>query len=104
MAFAEDLSLFTDPVAGFSISATLNAVARQVIFDAPGVDAMGGEVVTTEPSCVVEAGAAAAEGQSLVISAVPGQLAHLAGTYSVRGVEPEPPDGAFVRCYLARVS
>jgi hypothetical protein len=45
-------------------------------------------------------------GQSLVLllADLPAQLAHLAGTYGVRSVLPEPPDGAFVRAFLAKGS
>lgn len=104
MAFEEDLSVFTD-IDGFAVSATLAGVAREVIFDAPGADVLDGQVVTTEPSVLVAASAAPARSQSLVVAAgLPLQLAHLAGTYTVRTVDPEPPDGAFCRLMLVKVS
>ena len=100
--FAEDLSLFLDVAEGFAVTATLSGVSVSVIFDAPGAEALDGEVVTTEPSVVIPATSNAAAGQPLVLllADLPAQLAHLAGTYTVRSVMPEPPDGAFDRCYL----
>lgn len=98
--FTEDLSLFTD-TAGFAVTATLAGVEVSVLMDAPGAVVLDGQVQTTQPSCLVEAGAGAA-GDSLVIAA--GDLtpasAHLAGSYTVRSVDPEPPDGAFDRLSL----
>jgi hypothetical protein len=102
MAFAEDLSMF---FADFGVAATLNGAAATVMLDTSSVDEFG--VVTQAPSAVMpkaEASAAAA-GQALVVAAddLPAQLAHLAGTYTVRTVKDEPPDAAFVRLELARV-
>jgi O-acetyl-ADP-ribose deacetylase (regulator of RNase III) len=104
MAFAEDLDAFLDVDNGFAVVATLDGDAVRVIFDAPGAEALGGEVVTTEPSALVPASAGAAVGQALVLDAgdLPVQLIQHAGTYSVRSVMPEGPDGAFVRAFLAR--
>jgi hypothetical protein len=103
--FAEDLALFTD-ADGFGVDATLAGAAVQVIFDAPGADVLDGQVATTEPSALIRASASPSVGQSLVLGAgaLPAQLAHLAGTYSVRSLLPEPPDGAFVRAFLAKVA
>lgn len=104
--FAEDLSVFTDTATGFAIEATLAAVPVQVLFDAPGVDALDGEVVTQEPSVLILASEQPAAGQALVIDAgdLTAASAHLAGTYTLRSLMPEAPDGAFVRCFLGRVS
>lgn len=104
--FAEDLSLFTDATTGFAVNATLQGVALQVIFDAPGADALDGQVVTTEPSALITADADPDVGDSLVITSgsLASYLVHLAGSYTVRSVLPEPPDGAFVRAYLVKVS
>lgn len=104
--FDEDLALFTDAASGFAVNATLQGVALQVIFDAPGADALGGEVVTTEPSALITADADPDVADSLVITSgsLPAYLIHLAGTYTVRSLQPEPPDGAFVRCYLVKVA
>lgn len=104
--FTEDLALFTDATTGFAVNATLQAVALSVIFDAPGADALDGEVVTTEPSALITADADPDVGDSLVISSgsLPAYLIHLAGTYSVRSLQPEPPDGAFVRCFLVKTA
>lgn len=106
MAFAEDLAAFLDTEDGFAVSATVNGSAADVILDAPGADVFDGAVATTEPSALVRATAAPATGQAIVVSApnLPAQLAHLAGTYSIRSVMPEPPDGAFVRCILGKTA
>jgi hypothetical protein len=103
--FAEDLSVFTD-TAGFGVRATVGASAVDVIFDSPGTDVLDGQVVTSEPSALIPASIAVAVGASLVLAGgdLPAQLAHLGGTYSVRSVLPEPPDGAFDRAYLAKVA
>lgn len=95
MAFSEDTAAFMDADAGFAQSATLATVAVEVIFDAPGVDVLDGQAVTTMPSCLITAAqsASAAAGQSLVVGAT---------TYTVRSVNAEPPDGAFVRLMLTR--
>ena len=105
MAFEEDLSVFVD-VNDFAVQATLAGVGVQVIFDAPGADALDGDVVTTEPSALIKASDDPDAGESLVIAsgALPSYLVHLAGTYTVRSVIPEPPDGAFVRAFLVKVS
>jgi hypothetical protein len=105
MAFAEDLSLFT-ATAGFGVAATVAGAAANIIFDAPGAEALDGQVVTTEPSALIPASIAVAVGASLVLSGanLPAQLAHHAGTYTVRSVIPEPPDGVFERAFLAKVS
>lgn len=103
--FAEDLSIFT-ATAGFGVAATLGGVARDVIVDAPGVEQLGGGIVTTEPSALVARSANPAVGQTCVLAAgdLPAYLAHLAGTYTVRAVLDEPPDGAFARLILARTA
>lgn len=102
--FAEDLAVFFGDVDGFSIAATVDGSTRSVIFDAPGAEAMGGELVTSEPSVLLSAEYAPAEGDAVVFDAadLPGHLLQLAGTYTVRSVMPEPPDGALVRAYLAK--
>jgi hypothetical protein len=88
MAFAEDLpALFAD----FASPATLQAVAvaSGVIFDADYVEPLGSYVEATGPAATAIASevSAAAHGQTLVISAVPG-LGVPGGTYTVRGVKP----------------
>ena len=105
MAFEEDLSVFLD-VDGFAIQATLAGVGVQIIFDAPGADALDGEVVTTEPSALVKASDDPDVAEAIVITSgnLPSYLSHLAGTYSVRSVVPEPPDGVFVRCFLVKTA
>jgi hypothetical protein len=102
--FAEDLSLFTD-TAGFGVLATLAGVSRQVIFDAPSTADFDGHVLD-EPSALVATSASPAVAQTLILSSgdLPSQLAHLAGTYAVRQVLAEPPDGAFSRLVLARTA
>jgi hypothetical protein len=102
--FAEDLSVFFDEVDGFAIDLTVAGAAAKAIFDAPGAEALGGEVVTSEPSLLLTADVPAAEGDSVVIlnAALPAQLLHLAGTYTVRSIMPEPPDGAIVRVFLVK--
>lgn len=102
--FAEDLTVFLDTDAGFAVSATVAGTPRDIIFDAPGADALSGDIVTTEPSALIQASFAVAVGNALVLGGLPAHLAHLAGTYTVRSVLPEPPDGAFVRAFLAKVS
>jgi hypothetical protein len=105
MAFTEDLSVFTDVDGGFAVAATLAGEAVRVIFDAPGADLFDGQVATTEPSALIAASDEPAVGQSLVLAGgdLPAQLAQHAGSYSVRSVMPEGPDGAFVRAVLAKV-
>lgn len=100
--FAEDLSLFT-AATDFGVVATLAGVARDVIFDAPSTVAFEGHVVD-EPSALVASSASPAVGQPLVLllANIPSQLAHLAGTYTVRQVLAEPPDGAFSRLVLVK--
>jgi hypothetical protein len=106
VAFAENLDTFLDVDAGFAIAATLAGVGVRVIFDSPGVDVLDGQVATTEPSCLVPATEGAGVGETLVVSLgdLPTQLAHLAGTYKVREVYPEQPDGAFVRALLVKTA
>lgn len=106
MAFTEDLSVFTDAQTGFGVVATLAGDVVRILFDAPGADALGGDVVTTEPSALLAASAGAAVGDELLISAgdLAAQLLQHAGAYTVRSVVPEPPDGVFHRLILARVS
>jgi len=106
MAFAEVLADFLDAVGGFAINATLQGVPLQILFDAPGVDALGGELQTTEPSALITADADPDVADSLVITSgsLPAYLVHLAGTYTVRSLMPEPPDGAFVRCFLLKTA
>lgn len=104
MSFAEDINAFTDADTGFAVDALVAGNTRQIILDGPGVDALGGEVVTTEPSALIQATHAVAVGNALVLDGadLPSYMSHLAGTYSVRSVMPEPPDGVFVRAFLAR--
>lgn len=104
--FAEDLADFLGTDDGFAVNATLQAVPLQILFDAPGVDALGGEVQTTEPSALITAAANPQVADSLVIASgsLPAHLVHLAGTYTVRSLASEPPDGAFVRCCLVKVA
>lgn len=106
MAFAEDLSVFLDAAEGFAVVVTLAGSPAEVIFDAPGVEALGGDVLTTEPSVLVQAAERPAPDDVLVASSgtLPAQLQHLAGTYVVRNTLPEPPDGVFVRCFLAKTA
>lgn len=105
MAFAEDLSLFAD-TEGFAVPATLAAVPVDIIFDAPGADVLDGAVATTEPSALIKASDSPAVGQALVLDAgdLPTQLDQHAGSYTVRSLMPEPPDGAFVRCFLVKTA
>lgn len=105
MAFAEDLSVFAD-VAGFAVAATLVAASVTIIFDAPGTDVLDGALATTEPSALIKASDTPAAGEALVLAALdlPAQLAHLAGSYAIRSLMPEPPDGAFVRCFLVKTA
>ena len=93
--FAEDLTVFMNATTGFAVTATLNAAPVSVIFDTEGAEVFGNEVITAQPSAIITAtqGASAAAGQSLVIGST---------TYTVRSVQPEPPDGAFKRLGLAR--
>lgn len=104
MAFTEDLSVFTS-TSDFGVQATLAGVLVTAIVDAPGSTDFEGNV-TTEPSALIEASAGAAVDDSFVLDAgdLPSQLAQLAGSYVVRSVLAEPPDGAFSRLVLARVS
>lgn len=106
MAFAEDLSVFMDTEAGFAVTAALAGVGVEIIFDAPGADVFDGQVATTEPSALVKASDDPAAGDTLVIASgdLPAQLVHHAGTYNLRSLMPEPPDGVFVRCMLVKVS
>lgn len=104
MAFTEDLSVFLDVDAGFAVVGTLGADTVELIFDAPGAEAFDGSMATNEPSALMPASAGAEADDSLVIdnADLPAQLLHLAGTYTVRSVMPEPPDGVFVRAFLAK--
>lgn len=104
--FAEDLDLFLDVAAGFAVAATLAGVAVQVLFDTQGAEVFDAEVITTEPSVLVKASDGPAVADSLVIASgdLPSYLAYLAGTYSVRSVAPEPPDGVFMRAMLVKAS
>jgi hypothetical protein len=102
--FAEDLSLFTD-TEHFGVVGTLAGVSRELIFDAPDTEDFDG-TVAEEPSALVATTAAPAVAQTLVIASgdLPSQLAHMAGTYAVRQVRAEPPDGAFSRLILVRTA
>lgn len=102
--FAEDLSDFVDADTGFGVVALVNGVSATIIFDAPGAEALGGEVVTTEPSALIQASVAVSIGNALVLAGgdLPSHSAGLAGTYRVRSISPEPPDGAFKRVMLAK--
>jgi hypothetical protein len=102
--FAENLDAFLDVASGFAVTAALDGDSVSVIFDAPGVEVLDGAAAITEPSVLLKASVAIAGGQSLVLAAedLPAQLAHLAGTYRVRVVLPDAPDGAFVRATLAK--
>lgn len=104
--FAENLSPFFDAAAGFALSVTLAGAPVSVLFDAPGMEEFGGEVATTQPSILLKAGEGAAAGQAVVFLSgdMPANLAQLAGTYTVRSVMPEPPDGAIVRAFLAKTA
>ena len=103
--FAEDLALFTDTERGFGVNATLAGVAREVIFDSPSTTDFDG-IVSDAPSALVATSAAPVVAQTLVLllADLPSQLAHLAGTYAVRQVLAEPPDGAFSRLVLVRTA
>jgi hypothetical protein len=105
VAFAEDVDLFID-VDGFAVPATLAGSPVDVIFDAPGAEVLDGSVATTEPSVLVKAADAPTPNATLVMDAgdLPDQLSQHAGAYKVRTTLPEPPDGAFVRCFLARTA
>jgi hypothetical protein len=61
-------------------------------------------VRSSQPSALIQASHAVAVGNALVLDGadLPAYMSHLAGTYSVRSVMPEPPDGVFVRAFLAR--
>lgn len=104
MAFAEDLAAFLDTEDGFAVSATLAGVSVSIVLDAPGVDAFDGQVNTTQPSALLKAGDDPDVGEAVVIASgdLPTNLAHLAGTYAIKAVLPEPPDGAFVRAFLGK--
>ena len=104
--FTENLAPFFDTAAGFAVAATLAGASVSVILDAPGAEVFGSDVVTTEPSILLRAGDGAAAGQVVVIlsSDLPTNVAALAGTYTVRSVMPEAPDGAIVRAFLAKTS
>lgn len=106
MAFEETLADFLSVDDGFAVVVTLAGSPVEAIFDAPGVEALGGDVVTTEPSVLLAAAEQPAPEDVLVASAgtLPAQLQHLAGTYRVRNTQPEPPDGAFVRCFLVKTA
>ncbi len=101
--FVEDLAAFTS-IADFGVTATVAGVEREVIFDAPGVDEL--TAMTTEPSALVQASFGIDVGAAFVLDAgdLPSYLAQHAGTYSVRSVRAEPPDGAFVRLFLVKES
>ncbi len=104
MAFAEDLSVFLDVDAGFAVVGTVGGDSIDLIFDAPGAEALDGAMATTEPSALMPATSGVDVDDAVVIDVgdLPAQLAHLAGTYTVRSVMPEPPDGALVRAFLAK--
>jgi hypothetical protein len=104
VAFTEDLSVFLDVEAGFAVVGTLGGDSIDLIFDAPGADALDGSVTTTEPSALVKAGVGIDVDDELVLGVgdLAEQLVHLAGTYTVRSVMPEPPDGVFVRAFLVK--
>ena len=104
--FAEDLSPFFDVSAGFAVTATRSGLPITLILDAPGVEVFDDAVATTEPSALVQASDSISVGQQLVLGggSLPTTLAHLAGTYSVRSVYPEPLDGALERAYLAKAA
>jgi hypothetical protein len=102
--FEEDLALFTD-TEHFGVVGTLAGVSRELIFDAPSTRDFDG-VVIDEPSALVASSASPAVAQTLVLAVgnLPSQLAHLAGTYAVRQVLAEPPDGAFSRLVFVRTA
>lgn len=102
--FAEDLAAFFDDVDGFSVGVALNGDPVQAMLDAPGVDAFDGSVSTTEPSALMTADTGVDVDDQIVVDAadLPAQMAHLAGTYTVRSVVPEPPDGALVRAFIVK--
>lgn len=104
--FAEDLDTFLDVAAGFAVAALLAGAAVTVLFDAPGADVFDGQVATTEPSVLLKASDDPDAGESLVLASgdLPAQLVQHAGTYTLRSVMPEGPDGAFVRAFLVKVS
>lgn len=101
MAFTEDLTVFT---ADFGVAATLAGVAVRVNFDENTVGIFGGEVSSIGPSCLLPTTSVASRlpGQAFVVSALPAHLAHLAGTYTLREAQYEPPDGAFTRLVLEK--
>lgn len=92
--FTEDLAPFFD-TAGFAQAATLDGVEITVILDRVTVPAFGNDLLTLEPSALVDstAAATAVAGQALVVAGV---------TYAVREVRLEPPDGALTRLVLVR--
>lgn len=101
--FTEDLSQF---FADFGVDATLAGVGVRGTFDSESVEVFGGDAQTIAPSFLLPTTSVASRlpGQALVIAAgnVPAQLAHVAGTYSVREVIFEPQDGAMTRLMLTR--
>lgn len=94
--FAEDLATFFDVDGGFASPATVNGVACAVIYERDALVAEG--QLMAEHSALLPATVAAAEGHAVVVQGGAG-----AGSYRVRQVLPEPPDGAVRRLVLAKV-
>lgn len=91
MPFVEDLTPF---FADFGVDATLNGTAVRAIVDTESFVELDG-LLTQLPAVLLKTSDAtgAATGQAFVASA---------GTYSVRQVLREPPDGSLTRLVLAR--
>jgi hypothetical protein len=102
MAFEEDLDAFLDVAGGFAVDATLDDVPVKVIFDAAALDEIG--VATGNFTALIKGSDGAAADSVMVFAAMPSQLARYAGTYSIRSVTPEPPDGAFDRATLVKTA
>lgn len=86
---------FAEAFADFGQAGTLAGVPVRLIFDTD-TEIFDGEQVVQAPSALLQPGAAvtAAEGQTVVLSR---------GSYKVRQVLDQPPDGFFQRLVLARV-
>lgn len=93
--FAEDLSAFFDVASGFAVVATVAGATCAVIYERAAL--VTDEQVLAEHSVLLPGTQAAATGQTVLITSGPG-----AGTYRIRQVLPEPPDGAVQRLVLAK--
>lgn len=91
----EDLSLFMGiGASGFAEAVTVHGTATQAVFDT-AAELVFGDVIGASPTLLLPATAvpAVADGSACTVRG---------GTYRVRQVLAEPPDGAFVRLVLVR--